>query len=68
MDREPAAEERIAPVKREYTAYPRQFQSWRWYKPIFVLLLFAAFYPLESGLPCPRAYAQHLRWFKWYNY
>ena len=32
------------------------------------LILFGAFYPLESGLPCPRAYAQHLRWFKWYNY
>ena len=44
MELEPAAEERIAPVKREYTAYPRQFQSWRWYKPIFVLLLFAVFY------------------------
>ncbi len=32
------------------------------------LILFGAFYPLESGLPCPRSYAQHLRWFKWYNY
>ena len=32
------------------------------------LVLFAAFYPLESGLPCPRAYAKHLRWFKWYNF
>ena len=32
------------------------------------LLLFAAFYPLESGLPCARAYAKYLRWFKWYNY
>ena len=32
------------------------------------LLLFAAFYPLESGLPCARAYAKHLRWFKWYNF
>jgi len=30
--------------------------------------LFALFYPLESGLPCARAYAQHLRWFKWYNF
>ena len=30
--------------------------------------LFAMFYPLESGLPCAKAYAQHLRWFKWYNY
>jgi len=32
------------------------------------LILFGAFYPLESGLPCSRAYARHLRWFKWYNY
>ena len=31
-------------------------------------LLFAAFYPLESGLPCSRAYAKYLRWFKWYNF
>ena len=30
--------------------------------------LFAMFYPLESGLPCPRSYARYLRWFKWYNY
>ena len=30
--------------------------------------LFAAFYPLESGLPCLKSYARHLRWFKWYNY
>jgi len=32
------------------------------------LILFGAFYPLESGLPCPRSYARHLRWFKWYNF
>ena len=32
------------------------------------LILFAAFYPLESGLPCSRDYAKYLRWFKWYNY
>lgn len=32
------------------------------------LLLFGAFYPIESGLPCPKSYARHLRWFKWYNY
>ena len=32
------------------------------------LILFGAFYPLESGLPCPKSYARHLRWFKWYNY
>ena len=32
------------------------------------LILFGAFYPLESGLPCSRDYAKYLRWFKWYNY
>ncbi|MBQ8110125.1 MAG: phospholipid carrier-dependent glycosyltransferase, partial [Clostridia bacterium] len=32
------------------------------------LILFTAFYPLESGLPCSREYAKYLRWFKWYNY
>ena len=32
------------------------------------LVLFIAFYPLESGLPVPRAYASLLRWFNWYNF
>ena len=32
------------------------------------LILFIAFYPLESGLPCPKSYAKFLRWFQWYNY
>ena len=32
------------------------------------LVLFVAFYPLESGLPVARSYAQYLRWFKWYNF
>ena len=32
------------------------------------LILFAAFYPLESGFPVSRNYAQCLRWFKWYNF
>ena len=32
------------------------------------LILFVAFYPLESGLPVSRNYAQYLRWFKWYNF
>ena len=32
------------------------------------LVLFAMFYPLESGLPVSYEYAQHLRWFKWYNF
>ena len=32
------------------------------------LILFIAFYPLESGVTAPKAYAQYLRWFKWYNF
>lgn len=32
------------------------------------LVLFIMFYPLESGLPVARSYAQCLRWFKWYNF
>jgi dolichyl-phosphate-mannose--protein O-mannosyl transferase len=32
------------------------------------LVLFIAFYPLESGTPVARAYAHYLRWFHWYNY
>ena len=32
------------------------------------LVLFIAFYPLESGLPVARSYAQYLRWFQWYNF
>ena len=32
------------------------------------LLLFIAFYPLESGMPVARSYAQYLRWFNWYNF
>ncbi|MBR6951684.1 MAG: CPBP family intramembrane metalloprotease [Oscillospiraceae bacterium] len=36
--------EQSQPAGREYTAYPRQFSAWRWYKPVLVLLLFAAFY------------------------
>ncbi len=32
------------------------------------LVLFAAFYPLESGLPAAREYVKYLRWFNWYNY
>ncbi len=30
--------------------------------------LFVAFYPLESGLPVSRVYAQLLRWFNWVNF
>ena len=32
------------------------------------LLLFIAFYPLESGMPVSRAYASLLRWFNWVNF
>ena len=32
------------------------------------LVLFIMFYPLESGMPVARSYAQCLRWFKWYNF
>ena len=32
------------------------------------LFLFIMFYPLESGTPVVRWYAQLLRWFKWYNF
>ena len=32
------------------------------------LILFIMFYPLESGMPVARSYAQYLRWFKWYNF
>lgn len=35
---------------------------------MLALILFAAFYPLESGLPVAKSYAKYLRWFKWYNY
>ncbi len=31
-------------------------------------ILCAAFYPLMSGTPTPRAYANYLRWFNWYNF
>lgn len=32
------------------------------------LLLFIGFYPLLSGLPISRDYAQYLRWFNWLNF
>ena len=35
---------------------------------VAALALFIAFYPLESGLPVAREYAQYLRWFKWVNF
>ena len=38
------------------------------YMLLSLAMLVALFYPLESGLPCSREYAKHLRWFKWYNF
>ena len=35
---------------------------------VLALLLFVAFYPLESGYPCAYSYALKLRWFNWYNF
>ena len=35
---------------------------------VIALLLFAAFYPLESGVPAARSYVQYLRWFHWINF
>ena len=35
---------------------------------VAALVLFIAFYPLESGLPVARSYAQYLRWFEWINF
>ena len=32
------------------------------------LILFAMFYPIESGVTCSYSYALKLRWFKWYNF
>ena len=46
-------------------------QTARWTSVLIVaaaLILFIAFYPLESGVTVPRAYARFLRWFKWYNF
>ena len=45
--------------------------AYKWTSGVLLALaltLFAAFYPLESGLPVSRDYAQYLRWFKWYNF
>lgn len=35
---------------------------------VSALILFAMFYPLESGVKCPYDYALILRWFDWYNF
>lgn len=49
-------------------------REWRWRKPAMItvlaaaLILFIAFYPLMSGTPVLRSYANYLRWFNWYNF
>jgi len=51
--------------------YRRSRRAGSWTSCILLslaLILFAAFYPLESGLPVARRYAEYLRWFKWYNF
>lgn len=51
--------------------YKRNKKAGAWVSCVLLglaLILFAAFYPLESGLPVSRNYAQYLRWFNWYNY
>ena len=50
MTEELQPQEQRPAVRREYTRYPRQFVTWRWYKPILVLLLFAVFYVVFSTL------------------
>jgi dolichyl-phosphate-mannose-protein mannosyltransferase len=39
-----------------------------WIFGAVALILFVMFYPLMSGLPSPRVYANLLRWFHWYNF
>ena len=49
----------------------RHFRGYKVCLYIFLaaaLVLFIAFYPLESGMPVARSYAKYLRWFNWYNY
>jgi len=46
-------------------------KAFKWLSAAIVvaaLVLFAAFYPLESGVTVAKDYAKYLRWFKWYNY
>ena len=49
----------------------RSERAFKWTGGILLvaaLVLFVMFYPLESGMPVARSYAQYLRWFKWYNF
>ena len=49
-------------------------KEWGWRKPVMItvlaaaLILFIAFYPLMSGTPVARSFANYLRWFNWYNF
>ena len=49
-------------------------KGYEWRKPLMygimaaAVLLFIAFYPLMSGTPVLRSYANYLRWFNWYNF
>jgi len=46
----------------------------KWSRPAMIavlaaaLILFVGFYPLMSGTPVLRSYANYLRWFNWYNF
>lgn len=48
--------------------------NFRWRKPLAIgvmaaaVVLFIGFYPLMSGTPVLRSYANYLRWFNWYNF
>jgi len=48
--------------------------EFRWRRPVMIgvmaaaVILFVGFYPLMSGTPVLRSYANYLRWFNWYNF
>ena len=49
-------------------------RNFRWRKALAIgliaaaFVLFVAFYPLMSGTPVARSFANYLRWFNWYNF
>ncbi len=49
-------------------------RGFKWSRPVMIavlaaaLILFVGFYPLMSGTPVLRSYANYLRWFNWYNF
>jgi dolichyl-phosphate-mannose-protein mannosyltransferase len=47
---------------------PGAYRRLIWLHGAVALMLFIAFYPLMSGTPCLRVYANLLRWFGWYNF